>query len=163
DPSALKSFLAYAVHSWTTPPRYVALAGKGSYDYRNLLGLGSNLLPPLLLSTPQGLAPADAEYADFDGSGVPALAVGRIPAGSAVGRLAGARGADLRAYVDKLAAYERAPGGAWTGRALPVADDADAGGDFPAGSEALARTLPSGLALSRVYLPSAPSPAQLQA
>ena len=154
DPAAIRRFLAHATSSWPTPPRYVALAGKGTYDYRNLMGLSSNLLPALLVATDEGLAPADAEYADFDGGGVPAVAVGRIPAVTA---------AEMNAYVDKLAAYESGAGGAWTGQALLVADDADSGGDFPASSEALAGGLAPGLALSRLYMPASPGPAEIQA
>jgi hypothetical protein len=152
DPLAIRRFLAYAVQSWSTPPRYVALAGKGTYDYKNRLGLSTNLVPPYLLTTESGIAPADAELADFDGGGVPAVAVGRIPAVTA---------ADLRAYVDKVAAYESTPGGAWTGQALLVADDADLGGDFPATSDALAGTLAPGLSLTRVYLPVSPNSDQV--
>jgi peptidase C25-like protein len=154
DPLAIRRFLAYATQSWPVAPRYVALAGKGTYDYKNLLGLATNLLPPYLVTTPDGLAPADAELADFDGSGVPGVAIGRIPAVTA---------ADLRAYVDKLAAYESDPGGAWTGQALLAAGPADIGGDFPATSDTLAGALAPGLALTRVYLPGSPSPAQVQA
>ncbi|HEY4590707.1 MAG TPA: C25 family cysteine peptidase, partial [Thermoanaerobaculia bacterium] len=154
DPLAIRRFLAYAVQSWPTPPRYVALAGKGTYDSKNLLGLSTNLLPPYLVTTPDGIAPADAELADFDGSGVPGVAIGRIPAVTA---------ADLRAYVDKVAAYESDPGGPWTGQALLAAGPADPGGDFPATSDALAGLLAPGLGLTRVYLPGSPSPAQVQA
>jgi hypothetical protein len=154
DPLAIRRFLAWAAQSWPTPPRYVALAGKGTYDYKNLLGLATNLLPPYLVTTPDGIAPADAELADFDGSGVPGVAIGRIPAVTA---------ADLRAYVDKLAAYESDPGGAWTGQALLAAGPADPGGDFPATSDALAGLLSPGLGLTRVYLPGSPSAAQVQA
>jgi uncharacterized protein YraI len=152
-PLAIRSFLDYAAHNWPTPPRYVVLAGKGTYDYRDLLGLHTNLLPPFLVTTESGVAPADAEYADFNGSGLPAIAIGRIPAVTL---------SEMRAYVDKVVAYESTPGGAWTGRALLAADDADAGGDFPGSSEALAAALPPGLALSRVYVPASPTPAQLQ-
>ncbi|MFL6262161.1 MAG: C25 family cysteine peptidase [Thermoanaerobaculia bacterium] len=154
DPLAIRRFLAYAVQSWPVAPRYVALAGKGTYDFKNLLGLSTNLLPPYLVTTPDGIAPADAELADFDGSGVPGVAIGRIPAVTA---------ADLRAYVDKVAAYESDPGGAWTGQALLAAGPADLGGDFPATSDALAGVLAPGLALTRVYLPGSASPAQVQA
>jgi len=137
------------VKSWSTPPRYVVLAGKGTYDYRNLLGLSSNLVPPLLVATDTGLVPADSLFTDFDGGGVPAVAIGRIPALTA---------AEMRAFVDKLAAYESDAGGAWTGQVLLAADDADGGGDFPAASQSLAGTLPAGLALSRVTA----DPAQIQ-
>jgi hypothetical protein len=140
DPAAVQRFLTHAVKAWPTPPRYVVLAGKGTYDYRNLLGLSSNRVPPLLVATEAGLAPADAAFADPDGRGVPAVAIGRIPALTA---------AELNAYVDKLAAYESDPGGPWASRALLVADDADLGGDFPAAREALAGVLP-GLDLTRI-------------
>jgi peptidase C25-like protein len=154
DPAAIQRFLAYAVESWPTPPRYVALAGKGTYDYRNLLGLFSNLVPPLLVTTEDGVAAADAELADFDGSGVPAVAIGRIPAVTS---------AELRAYVDKVAAYESAPPGAWAEQALLVADDPDSGGDFPATSETVAKAMTPGLRLTRVYAPASPSPEQVVA
>jgi peptidase C25-like protein len=143
DPAAIQRFLAYAAGSWSTPPRYAALAGKGTYDYRNLLGLSSNLVPTLLATTDDGLAPADAELADFDGDGVPAIAIGRIPAVSA---------AELDRYVDKLAAYESGAGGAWTRQTLLLADNPDVGGDFPVSSERIAGLLTPGLALSRIYL-----------
>ncbi|HKV10334.1 MAG TPA: C25 family cysteine peptidase [Thermoanaerobaculia bacterium] len=143
DPQAIRRFLAHAVASWPTPPRYVVLAGKGTYDPKNLLGLSSNLLPAFLVTTEEGIAPADSGYADFDGRGVPAVAVGRIPAVTA---------AEMRAYVDKVAAYESAPDGVWSGQTLLAADDADSGGDFAATSSTLAAALPPGLALTRVDL-----------
>ena len=150
DPRAIRSFLSWAVRSWPTPPRYVVLAGKGTYDPRNLLGLSTNLLPAWLVTTEEGITAADAGYADFDGRGVPAVAIGRIPAVTA---------ADLRAYVDKVAAYERDPGGAWTGAALFVSDDADMGGNFAATNDVLAGALGPGLAISRIDL----APSQIQA
>jgi len=153
DPRAIRSFVANALATWPTRPRYLALAGKGTYDYRDLLGLHTNLMPTLLVSTPDGLAPADAAFADLTGNGVPAVAIGRIPALTA---------AELRAYVDKVAAYESAGGGPWTRSALLVADDRDSGGDFPATSDQLAGRL-AGLTLSRLDLPANASAAQLQA
>jgi hypothetical protein len=131
----------------------VVLAGKGTYDPRDLLGLATNLVPAWLVTTEDGVAPADAELAEIDGSGVPAVALGRIPAVTA---------AELRAYVDKIAAYERDPGGAWTGNALLISDDADQGGDFKATNDAIAGRLP-GLSLSRLDLPAGAGAGQLQA
>jgi hypothetical protein len=144
DPLAIRRFLADAVRSWPTPPRYAVLAGKGTYDDRDILGLATSLLPTLLTATEDGLAPADALFADFDGDGVPSVAVGRIPAVTA---------AELRAYVDKIAAYESAPGGDWAARNLLVADSPDHAGDFPASSAALAGALAPGLTISRIDLP----------
>ncbi|HEV2851844.1 MAG TPA: C25 family cysteine peptidase [Thermoanaerobaculia bacterium] len=146
DPRAIRSFLSWAVRSWPTPPRYVVLAGKGTYDPKNLLGLSTNLVPAWLVTTEGGLTPADTEYADFAGRGVPAVAIGRIPAVTA---------AELGAYVDKVAAYERDPGGAWTGSALFVSDDADVGGNFAATNDMIAVNAGAaggGLAISRLDL-----------
>ena len=106
------------------------------------------------MTTEDGSRRRTPSYADFDGRGVPAVAIGRIPAVTA---------AELRAYVDKVAAYERGPGGAWTGQALLVGDDADMGGDFAATNNAIAGALEPGQALSRVYLPAAPGRARSQA
>ncbi|MFL6194088.1 MAG: C25 family cysteine peptidase [Thermoanaerobaculia bacterium] len=153
DPRAIRSFLSWAVRSWPTPPRYVVLAGKGTYDPRNLLGLSTNLVPTLLVTTEDGIATADGEIANLDGSGAPAVALGRIPVVTA---------AELRAYVDKVAAYEREPGGVWTGSALLVSDDTDQGGNFAATNDVLAGALGSSLAISRVDLPSGASSAQVQ-
>jgi hypothetical protein len=153
DPAAIRRFLAYAVDNWSTPPRYAVLAGKGTYDYRNILGLFSNLMPPLLVTTSEGLSPADGEFADFDGSGLPAVAVGRIPAVTL---------SEMRAYVDKVAAYESAPGGGWTGQALLAAGRPDAAGDFPATSETLAGLLAPRLGLSRLYMSAGASPEEVQ-
>jgi hypothetical protein len=154
DPRAIRSFLSWAVRSWPTPPRYVVLAGKGTYDPRNLLGLSTNLVPAWLVTTEGGLTPADTEFADFGGRGVPAVAIGRIPAVTA---------AELGAYVDKVAAYERDPGGAWTGSALFVSDDADVGGDFAATNDGIAGVVGGGLAVSRLDLPAGSGASQLEA
>jgi hypothetical protein len=154
DPQAIRSFLSWAVRNWPTPPRYVALAGKGTYDPRNLLGLSTNLVPAWLVTTEGGITPADFEYADFEGRGVPAIAIGRIPAVTA---------ADLRAYVDKVAAYEKAPTGTWNGSALLVSDDPDLGGNFKATNDAIASALGSSLTLSRLDLPAGADASQLDA
>ncbi len=146
DPEAVRRFLAHAVDAWREAPRYVVLTGKGSYDYRDLWGLGLPGVPASMVATPDGLVAADGSFADFDDDGLPELAVGRIPALDA---------AELAAYVDKVIAYESAAAGAWSRRATLVADDADHGGDFAATSDLLAGPLTAaGLALNRVYLPS---------
>jgi len=164
DPLAIRRFLASAVASWQVPPRYVLLAGRGSYDPRNLglpnsggsgrfTGAVSSVLPPLLLSTGEGIASADAELADLDGSGLPALAIGRIPA---------LTGAEMKDYVDKVLAYENEPGGAWSQSALLLADNADPAGDFAATSDAIAASgAAGGMQLSRLYLPAGASAIQL--
>ncbi len=139
DPHATQAFLAYACGSWRRGPKYVVLAGRGTYDYKNYLGYGDNLVPPLLKSTGYGLFVSDRQFA-------PQLAIGRLPATSA---------AEFDALVQKIIAYERGSG-SWTKRVVMAADNADGGGDFPRDSDDLARRIPAAYAVSKVYLSNAP-------
>jgi hypothetical protein len=80
DPLAVRDFLSFAWHQWETAPRYALLVGKGTLDYRDLLGLGGNWLPPALAPTQGGLFPSDSMLGDVVGDdGVPEIAVGRLP------------------------------------------------------------------------------------
>ncbi|HEX9731032.1 MAG TPA: C25 family cysteine peptidase, partial [Thermoanaerobaculia bacterium] len=139
SPLAIRDFLAHAARRWQLRPRWVVLAGDGSFDYKDLLGAGDNLVPALMAATADGLFPSDHRFAD-GGKGVPSVFIGRIPART---------NAELAAYVAKLQAYESA-GGAWRGEAVWVADDADEGGEFLADTETLVPLVP--LAAERVYV-----------
>ena len=143
DPSAIRRFLDYAYTYWSSPPRYVVLVGKGSYDYRDRMGFGQNHVPVRLVSTPEGLFASDVWYADVVGDdGVPEMAIGRIPAVS---------GAEVDAYIAKLASYESAAG-TWTNRVLVTADNADEGGNFEDDSDAIARWIGPEYEVVKVYL-----------
>jgi hypothetical protein len=147
SPQAIRSFLRYAHQNWRRRPQYVVLAGNGNYDYRECLGLGENLIPPLMAATPYGLFATDNLYGDVEGSrGVPEIAVGRLPV---------LNPQEFQAYVEKLRCY-RSAGGEWTGRAMLLADDPDRNGDFPADSDHLAGFL-SAYTLHKVYLPDFPT------
>jgi hypothetical protein len=147
SPYALRDFLAYASKMWSPKPRYVVLAGAGSYDYRDLLGLGGNLVPPILAGVSGGglfasdpsLMTQKLDKADDD---KPKFAVGRIPVTTA---------AALQAYVDKLRAYESGPPAPWAGKAVLLAD-ADAGSDFAPDAERVAGFFPSSFDPDRIYL-----------
>ncbi|HEV2844158.1 MAG TPA: C25 family cysteine peptidase, partial [Thermoanaerobaculia bacterium] len=146
-PHAIRAFLAWAWENWSLKPRYVALAGEGTLDYKNLLGYGDNLVPPLMVRAEGGLFPSDNRLGDVDGDGLPEMAVGRIPVLSA---------AELNAYIDKIAAYEAAPPAAWTGNALFLADAPDRGADFAAESERIAGHLSPDYTVDRIDLSSMP-------
>ena len=143
NPHAIQSFLAYAYANWSRPPLYVALAGEGTLDYRNLLGFGDNLLPPLMIRTATGLFPSDNRLGDVDG--LPEMAVGRIPVLSS---------AELDAYTNKIAAYEASSGASWTANAVLVADATDRSADFTADSERVAGQILSPYTVDRIYLSS---------
>ena len=143
SPHAIQSFIAYAVTKGRPAPRYVVLAGEGSYDYKNFAGNDDSLVPPLMVDTESGLAPSDVILADTTGSdGVPELAIGRIPATGEAG---------IDDALAKIQAYESSSG-AWQHSVVLVADSADEAGNFAACSNALAATLPGSLDVSKAYL-----------
>jgi hypothetical protein len=147
DPRAIRTFLSYAHTQWSQGPRYVALAGAGTYDYRNLLGFRDELVPPMMVQSDSGLFPSDNQLGDVDGDGLPEVAVGRIPVLSA---------AELDAYTAKLAGYESAAPASWMGKAVMTADATDRGADFGADSDEVAGHLPPAYQVDRVYLRDLP-------
>ena len=143
SPQAIREFLGYAHARWGGKKvKYAVLAGKGTYDYKDHLGHGDNLVPVMLGRTAYGLCAADQAFGDVAGrDGVPEIVVGRLPA---VTR------AELKRMIGKIKAYEKGQG-AWTDKALFVADNGDGGGDFAAASNELAGLMP-GYKTEKVYL-----------
>jgi hypothetical protein len=145
EPQAIRRFLEYASEHWALAPRQATLVGKGTYDYRNLLGYGDNLAPTLLVDSPDGLVASDVALADWSATpdGVPEMAIGRLPVLTSQ---------DLLDYLAKAQAHEAATPAAWQKRVLLAADDPDAGGDFTADSDALAALVPPDHLVGKVYL-----------
>lgn len=142
SPHAIRAFLEHAVTRWTVPPRYVVLAGAGSYDFKDVYGWHESLVPPFLVPTGHGLYASDTLLADVVGAdGVADLAIGRLPARSA---------AELELMVDKILRAERAGSPSAGGLAL-VADARDGLVDFAATGDALRARLPTSTS-RRVYL-----------
>ncbi len=117
DPGAIQAFIRQS-QRWQRKPRYVVLVGGGNFDYRNILGTGTNWVSPLMWGGVNGLYASDTLLGDVDGDGVPEVAVGRVPAQST---------AEVLSYVDKAVAYES---NAVSLPTLLLADNADQGGDF---------------------------------
>jgi hypothetical protein len=141
SPWAIQRFLTYAASAWQKSPASVVLAGKGTFDYLDYLGLGGNLVPPLMLGTPDGLFAADSLFLSFPGGA--AMTIGRLPATSAQ---------ELAGIVAKLAAYESPAAGAWQQQVVFAADAPDGGGEFEVDSDlAVALVHPPFLA-SKIYL-----------
>ena len=150
SPRAIRDFLTQAYTQWKVPPRFVVLAGAGSYDYQNYKGFNDSLIPPLLVRTPYGLAASDNSLGDVVGNdGLPEIIVGRISA---------VNNAELQAYVDKVKAYESAAAAPWMQQVVLVADNADGAGDFPKDSDDLAAlVVGSSYQTQKIYLGSAAS------
>jgi CSLREA domain-containing protein len=136
SPRALEQLLQHAAQAWEVPPRWLLLVGAGTYDYRDHLELGGNLVPPLLERTPAGLFSADPLLGDVvGGDGIPEVAVGRIPAKTV---------AEVQAYAAKVVAYESQGAEDWLDRAVLVADDRDGAANFGADALGLVEALPPG-------------------
>lgn len=101
DPAALRAFLRHALERWKPRPAYVLLLGDASWDYRGLLRApdeasavadeagapapgdppGRLRVPTLRYRTGAGTGASDALLVQRAGDyGIPAVAVGRLPA-----------------------------------------------------------------------------------
>lgn len=151
SPVAIKDFLTYAYYNWNkNGPQYVVLAGEGTYDYKNIMGYGDNLVPSMLMKTNHSLFASDNWFADVVGNdGVPEIAIGRLPVMNA---------AELQDYIDKISRYESA-GGQWTNRVLMLADNPDQAGNFTQDSTYLSNLFP-GYTVQLIHLPDFSTPEQ---
>ena len=111
--AAIRDFLGDAAQRWQTAPKYVVLVGNGTYDPRDYLGLGGDLVPTMHVNTAEMEAPSDDWFADLDGDGSADLAIGRLPVETFQ------QASDV---VAKLVQYEDS--GSTFARALLVADAA---------------------------------------
>ncbi len=144
-PEALRSFLGHAYHSWEKAPRYVLLLGDATYDFKGYLGTGiENQVPPFMVKDPYLWTVSDPAYASVNGDDLlPDLALGRLPAQSLE---------QAKVLVHKVLAWEQA-GFDLGGRAVLVADNPDAGGDFDRDANRAAEILrAAGHEVERIYL-----------
>jgi hypothetical protein len=144
DPAALRSFLQLASSTWKTAPRFVLLLGDATFDPRNYLGIGGDiydLVPTKLINTTFLKTASDDWFGDFSGTGVPSLAIGRLPARTP---------ADADLLVSKIIGYEQG-GGSDLGldRVLFVADSSD-DYDFQAEADSLIPLVPASMAIATV-------------
>ncbi len=122
DPAALHYFVKYAYLNAPAPaPTYLLLVGDGTYDYRNLLGAGGNLIPPyepfytLQLNESSRMGAWDGYFGEFTGDLFSEVLVGRLPVRNRQ---------ELSDVINKILAYERGEAsGPWRNRVVLVADD----------------------------------------
>ncbi len=143
DPWAIRELLDYAVNNWTSAPQYVVLAGDSSFDFKDHMGAGGNLLLSPMVNTPRGLVPSDNQLADLSGNdGVPEVAIGRLPVQT---------NDELSDYVSKLITSDAA-GGSWRTRTTWLSDNSDEGGNFAASNEELISLLAPHLEAKQINL-----------
>jgi hypothetical protein len=121
---AIRTFVGHAYHPWAKPSvRYVVLVGDTTYDPRRFSASTTmaSPLPALWGKTSWLLTAKDPVLGAVNGEDeVPDVAVGRIPATTLE---------QAQLLIGKLLAWEGSGQGIG-GKALLVADDADAAGDF---------------------------------
>ena len=135
---AVKDFLAWTKNHWRLAPRYALLLGDSSFDPRNYLGQGQHdYVPTKLVDTAYLETASDDTLADFDGDGLPELAMGRLPVRTA---------AEAATVVSKIINY--VPGNAGQ-EALLIADRTD-GFNFAAANRQVRALLPETLAVEMI-------------
>ena len=138
SPLAIRDFLAYTKSHWLKAPRYVLLMGDATYDPKNNLGFGDNdLLPTKLIDTDRLETASDDWFADFDGDGLPEMAVGRLPVRT---------NQEATAIVEKIIAYERQT---YADGVLLVADELD-DYDFEALNDKLKALIPASVKIEQL-------------
>jgi hypothetical protein len=134
---AIRDFVSHAFHSWRRPsPRYLVLLGDSTDDPRRFLSSSdTSPLPALWTRTSYLRTASDPLLAAVNGDDpLPDLAVGRLPARTPE---------EAERLVAKLLAWEDSAQGLG-GRAVLVADDPDAAGDFEADVEELRASVLAG-------------------
>jgi hypothetical protein len=142
SPYAIKDFLQRTTSEWQSPPRFVLLVGDASFDPKDYLGYGDfDFLPTKFVETLILETASDDWFVDFNGDGLPEMAVGRLAA----------RTADqVTAVVSKLIAYEQSD---TLNKALFVSDilDEEFNFDYHTASLGVAELLPSSLPFQDLY------------
>ncbi len=135
SPYALRDFLETARSGWRSKPRFLLLVGDASYDPRGYLGTGDlDFVPTKLVDTAYLQTASDDWYADFQGDGLPQLAVGRLPVQTLD---------EAKALVSKIVGYEQSYGAGWRNRVVLVTGSNDSDNDFERQTATVEAALPS--------------------
>ncbi len=143
NPYVIRQFLKSAVRNWKKVPKYLLLNGRASLDPRNYLGFGHlDLVPTKIVPTSTLMTASDDWFSDFNDSGMPTIATGRLPVGSVD---------EAKTVIGKIVAYEgHSTDGPWTRQALMVADQNDTE-NFSRDSLAVQAQLPATLQVTDVF------------
>jgi hypothetical protein len=145
-PYAIRQFLQTATRNWKKPPTHLLLNGRASYDPRNYLGLGLlDLVPTRIVPSASLMTASDDWFSDFNDSGMPTIATGRLPVGTID---------EATTVVGKIVAYEgQSTSGPWTANALMVADKDDTE-NFSQDSQNVEAKLPRTMQATDVFVDS---------
>jgi len=131
DPSAIRG-LVKASRQWRTVPRYFVLLGDGNFDYQDRMGLGYNIISPMMTGGRKDLHTNDTLLGDPDETGKPLAAVGRIPAKTLQ---------QAMDYVAKVKAFEN---GSFNLPSMILTDRPDRAGNFTLSGQLLSSVVEGG-------------------
>jgi peptidase C25-like protein/uncharacterized protein DUF11 len=154
NPDVIRQLLQAANTNWKAAPKYLLLNGRASLDPRNYLGFGHlDLVPTKIVPTSLLMTASDDWFSDFNNSGTPTVATGRLPVSTVD---------EAKTVIGKIAAYEgQSTNGPWTGQALIVADLDDTE-NFTQDSQAVQALLPSKMQVTDVFTSAVGVPAARQ-
>ncbi len=138
SPQAVRDFLSYAATSWKKKPRFVLMAGDGTFDPKGFLGIpDGDVVATKLIDTQLMETVSDEWFVDFNNDGIGELAIGRLPIRDS---------GDAALVVGKIVGYERS---------IPspeamLVSDANDGFDFESVSNALRDLIPPELRINQI-------------
>ncbi len=155
SPYAIRDFLKRSA-SWSTPPHYVILLGDSSFDPRNYYGMGNyDYVPTKLVPTYYLKTASDDWFADFNDTGIPSLAIGRIAVRTA---------AEAQTVIGKLTRRPAAPPSDPWAQKVEIISDAPVDAPFEKGADQLVPLVPQPpYTVDRIRLQNASSTAVMDA
>ena len=153
DPMAIRSFIQWTQKYWRSPrPNHVLLLGDGGYDYRNINGNSSIIVPTVQVQASRSYATDDL-LASIYGN-IPEVALGRYPAKNIQ---------DVSKFIEKIKSIEITPTfGPWRQKVTLIADDAArpepnhgsiaTGQSHTINSEQLANLIPPSINTEKLYM-----------
>jgi hypothetical protein len=148
-PEAIRSFLQRA-GSWATAPHYAVLLGDSSCDPRNYSDAGSfDFVPTKLVATAVIKTASDDWFADFNNTGIPTMALGRIPV-----RTLG----EATAVVNKLVKRGTTPPSGTWGNSVEIVVDRPNGVPFNVGADQTIVPIPSSYTMDRISFATSANP-----
>ena len=131
SPQAVKDFLSFAKFNWLSSPRFVLMAGEASLDPKNYLGFGDvDLVPTKFIDTIYMESMSDDWFCDFNGDGLPEMAMGRLPARTAL---------EMTKYITKIVNYSSSA----PSNSIMLFSDSTDGYDFAAANNTVRQYLPA--------------------
>jgi uncharacterized repeat protein (TIGR01451 family)/fimbrial isopeptide formation D2 family protein len=148
-PEAIRAFLQRAAASWSKAPKYVVLLGDASFDSRNHLGFGTfDFVPTKLITTQYLKTASDDWFADFNDTGIPSMAIGRLPARTE---------AEANGMVAKLVRRATPPTDAWA-KTVDLIVDYPNGVPFDKSADLLKTLVPAAYSTDRISFATATNP-----